>query len=415
MTGNFVIGFEAIPILTAETLQLLKPGFGSEAPDSQLSNYWIEQEPDVSDHYPVEEELKLLGIDIGVVEKFFETLFNLYNKWRGKNFNGPLPEFFRKKYGHLAKKQDLEKGIIGETCDVLGNFAPACILTSVGLSFNECDLPDLMRNLLSNQTPANIAIVDMLRVQADDMGYDLTRHINLSPWHLFHNQPLSVLSFSDLHRRESHFLAEYVYKTLTDVFLAQGLGNWENQLKLKINDRRLGDCLPDAFKAMNFGVYRRISFRGWLGLLKWKFDVRKRTFITPKFGFYSYLKSAPEDLENDFLEVYGLNQSIWQMLEEKNAPLNIREGLMLMGNQVGCYISGSLWLWESVIEQATRFDNHHEVRNFFLKVYNSIAGGSACYPYLRPFFRVDAKENYLFAAMDFGIELPDLKNKKEND
>lgn len=130
--ASYWLGFEQVSILAAKSVEWGRPGATEDSSFIELSTRYVDMSG--KDCYPADEELGCYGVDVRAVRSVVEKSFGYYRELQGENFSGLFPQHLRETFGHLFQdEKDLANGVVGETCDVLGNFLPAATLTSVGM------------------------------------------------------------------------------------------------------------------------------------------------------------------------------------------------------------------------------------------------------------------------------------------
>lgn len=413
--GMFLIGFEGISLLTAQSIRHLRGGFGSRESENQHTGLF--PEGDGREHYPIERELEVLGVESAVVRELIDWLFDRYHFWRGKDFTGPFPKFLHKEYKTIVDAKQLEVGVRAETSDALAAFLPACTYTGFALSIRESELAEPLRLLLLENTSEAIAITDVLEREARTLGYDLTEHLDLSPWAHFDGHYLKAEGFSDnfdfAHKTdEATRLMNYLAE-------ATNTSQWHKQLAVLNNDRRRDDnALPDWLRTTVIGCPRLITFQTWCRLQRMRFIIARRSLLSPRFPFFKYGQPAPDDLEKDFAEAHKRSQEIFghfdcldsaSKSEVKILP-TLRQFVMPIGSQVATQFWHHIKGWETLIAEET---GHHVPRGthrFFLGCYNAI---THLHPTIKPLMRVDLTPDYTFSHCPFPIVASDNKAEKK--
>lgn len=403
LMGQFLIGFDGVSLLMAQSLLRSKIGFGSDHADKQLSQLF----PEFSDRdrYPIELELEFLGVDPKIINRLLDNSFDFYYKWRGQQNNGPFPDFLRKRYKKYVDKDDLENGVVGESCSVLSAFAPACLYTSFGIPIKENEFSDFLRALLADEMPEGIALVDILSEEAETLGYNLDDHLDSSSWSQFSNRYLSIIGFKE---EDFIFDSDQALRMINYSAASQNTSAWKKVLEELLPQRKEWDLLPANFKTIGVGVSRLMSFGAWCAIQRSPFNLSERTPLIPQAKFYSYEKPAPDGLDKDFLELHRQNLEMETLFKTKEIPINLQQYAMALGNLVGCQAWGDLRLWEDIIYHGTKFSVPSEVRKFFLGCGNLICD---TYPRIKSFFRYDRTQDYLFSHTAKPIEMPKINEK----
>src|SRR3989344_6713814 len=320
-TANLWICCEAISILAAKSLEWNRPGSGF----IELSTRHVDMSG--KDYYPIERELEeLSGINPSEITSVIEKGFELYRELAGgDNFDGLFPQFLREKYGHLYKDtpKDLEAGVIGETCDVLGNLLPCATLTSVGMSISGEALPKLLSHLILDNTPENIAIAEAIIEESKKVGgYQFIRHYEPTVWEEVNWRYLrDVFSMFDV-TSSAWMLGDYqlfkenaesvLNESMNSRFISGELGE-QSELeyfleKLKGITRGEFDKLPSEFESVSALFRGVMSFRGWRDLQRQGFCSHARSLVSPALGFYRYDKPASPELNKSFAQLHHYNR-----------------------------------------------------------------------------------------------------------
>lgn len=391
--GLFLFCFDGISNLTAQGIQRLKPFFGSSQPNMLLSNFY----PNLSgrDHYPIEQELEILGADRRNIESVIDKSFDYYYDWRGVQDNGKLIEFFENTYRRYMDKEELKRGAIGEAYNVLASFIPACMYTSFGIFVWQHEFPDFLRNLLTDDTPESTALSELLCYEVNKVGYDLEEHLDSSSW-ARSNQGHMTPEIRDTLRTEDFMPnSEEVLRILGYSATPQSSSQWLKILEKLVAERDQSDALPEHFKNVKIGLSRVLSFRALCGLQRSPFSTIYRSRLDPFLGFMEYDKLLPRELEIDFKKIHNTDRELVRELTNKEISPNLQQYVMAMGNRVRCSVFGSLYLWEKVINESTSFSTPHGVRKFFVGSANSIISH---YSWMRNLMRVDLTPTYIFHA-----------------
>lgn len=177
--GHVCICMENVSILAAKSVEWVRPGAGH----IELSTRFVDMNG--ADFYDIAAELEILGANPKEAREFMARCFDRYAFLSGGDaFNGPLPTFYRDRYERFYAQDPggLTTGIIGETCDVLGNLLPAATRTSVCTAVSGEALSSVLRHLLLDGTPENRAIADAIVREAAKIGADqYCRHYEPTP------------------------------------------------------------------------------------------------------------------------------------------------------------------------------------------------------------------------------------------
>src|SRR3989338_2740475 len=313
-TANLWICCEGISILAAKSFEWNRPGSGF----IELSTRYVDMSG--KDYYPIQRELaELYGINPLKITSVIEKGFSLYRELAGENFDGSFPCFLREQFGGLYADdpEGLKAGVIGETCDVLGNLLSCATLTSVGMSISGEALPKLLAHLILDNTPENLALVEAIIEESKKVGgYQFVRHFEPSEWERENWRYLPVTD---------EILTTDSVSTAWMQGKGQGLRGVETEIlntkmESRYTDRELGgltglecflrkagstkrgefDKLPREFEVAAVLFQGMMSFRGWRDLQRQGFCTHFRSLVTPNLGFYRYDKPAPAELRNTF-------------------------------------------------------------------------------------------------------------------
>lgn len=417
--GKLSLCCENISILAAKSLEWARAGTGY----IELSTRYVDMAG--KDCYPIEQELSWFGVPKTMVQDTIQLSFDYYRTLQGEKFSGPFPSFLRQQYGPLvADAKDLENGVVGETCDVLGNFLPCSTLTSVGVAISGEAFPDLLRHLILDGTPENIALANLIITEAKKIGGDqFIRHYEPTPWksasweyldpHSFGFMPqLNALGRSQI---TSSLLVpnEHVKRILYWSFRRQPrfvhCWTFDDTLAelLKIK-RGEFDKLPNHFEEISATFAGVMSFRSWRDLQRQQYCTHYRTHITPDFGFYFYNKPAPTEFFDACRNLWQSNVNLSRIMKEHNVPPELMQYPLAMGNLIGFSIAGNLTQMEFCNWQRTKFSVNHEVRQIFTAMETLL---HEVYPWwgsasvVAKISRADLTPAYIFARTKEGIPL----------
>lgn len=367
--------------------------------------------------YPIEKELALYGVDPGLVRSVMQSSFDYYRTLQGEKFSGLFPCFLREHYKANAQEKLFENGIVGETCDVLGNFLPCATLTSLGIAASGEAFAGILQHLLLDETPENIALVEVILAEAQKIGGDqFSRHFEPTEWkkasweylspHVYGLPPIKMLRSSNL--TNSIFPNnEYAKRVLYNGFRKQygfvGCSHFSNVLDaLKQIPRGEFDKLPNHFEKITADFSGMMSFRSWRDLQRQQLCTHYRTHVTPNLGFYRYDKPAPQEFFEACLDVWLKNEELYIEMRSKGVPPALMQYPLAMGNMVGFEMAGNLAEMEFCIWQRSKFSVNHEVRQIFLKMHQALAEQ---YPWWSDMSRADTTPAYVFARTERGIPL----------
>ncbi|MBI2023813.1 FAD-dependent thymidylate synthase [Candidatus Giovannonibacteria bacterium] len=404
-TSSFYLGFEQISLLAAKSIEWTRPGAGY----IELSTRYVDMGG--KDCFPIAELLGIYGKSAVSVIGLLEKSFDYYRELQGDKFSGPFPQFLRENYSKfITNEKDLENGVVGETCDVLGNFLPCATLTSVGVHISGESLPELMKHLIVDNTPENEALAEAVMAESEKVGANqFIRHFEPTPWKtmsweyldtkafLNHEDPIVVESGS-LSREAAEKILVRAFQKLKS---GEKIKNIDDLIsKFKDVPRGEYDRLSNQFERINATLSGVMSFRGWRDLHRQGFSTHLRTFVTPDIGFYKYDKKAPESFFKASEYIHNENKKVYRELD--TLPREILQYPMAIGNLIGFEISSNLLQWEFCNWQRTKFSVNHEVRQVFLSMENLLRKN---YPWWKDISRADITPAYIFARTEKGIPL----------
>ena len=411
--ASYWLGFEQISILAAKSIEWGRPGETEDSSFIELSTRYVDMSG--KDYYPADEELGCYGVDARAVRDVIGKSFGYYRELQGENFSGPFPRYLRETFGHLFRdEKDLANGVVGETCDVLGNFLPAATLTSVGVHVSGEALPELLRHLILDKTPENLALVEAVISEASKIGAgQFIRHYEPTEWKWMTWQYLRTDSFSSgISVGENIFTMELPGRQWVEDSLVRSFGKaWAmcgsvNSLlfMLKVAKRKEHDKLPNQFERVSATLSGVMSFRGWRDVQRQSLAAHFRTYLTPLIGFYSYDKEAPESFFQACREIHYENARLYLEMQRtgKAMPPELAQYPLALGNLVGFEFSANLLEWEFCNWQRTKYSVNHEVRQVFLTAEKALREE---YPWWSEISRTDTTEAYVFARTKEGVPL----------
>jgi thymidylate synthase ThyX len=379
--GSLWLCCEGVSLLTAKSLEWGRPGIGF----IELSTRYVDMSG--KDCYPVELELEAgWGIDPDDILKENAFLFKLYCNLAGQKFDGMLPNYMRNKYGELFtdSPKSLELGIVGETCDVLGNLLPASTLTSVGINMSGESFSQLLKHLILDNTPENLALAEAILNESKKIGGNqFATHFQPTPWEKSGWQYPVVAHFKDIADKAPAI--KYYWNngpsgsrpSIFDLDIFD-----PGKIRIKVGKfahmaRHKFDKLPREFEVITLPFYGVMSFRSWRDLQRQGLCTHMRTLITPKLGFYTYdkfLKDSPYPafLYDAFDGAHKSGIGIYRTLREKDVPPVMKQYPLAIGNNIGFVLAGNLRQLEFCNWQRTKPSVNHEVRQIFMGIENGI-------------------------------------------
>lgn len=392
--------FENISILAAKSIEWTRPGAGY----IELSTRYVDMSG--KDIYPIARELKNFGVNYERVDDYLSLLFNTYRSLQGEDFNGPLPNFLAEYYRDTVPPEKIRAGIIGETCDVLGNFLPAATLTSVGVSISGESLPSLIKHLELDDTPENNVIIESLKKEGVKIGANqFLRHLETTSWDEMNWQYLQIADYLEI--KSLTFLPhkEQAEEQLVKIFCGQkrfqDLIAFDDVVDLIAKTPRgEHDKLPREFEAISVHFFGQMSFRGWRDLQRMGFCGHKRSWLSPKRGFYRYDKPTPPELARYFQQAKKEGENLYRHLMEKNVPASMAQYPLALGFLVDFLITGNLRQFEFCNWQRSKPSVNHEVRQTFHSFESHLR---RAYPWWPKISRANMTPAYIFAR---GSALP---------
>ncbi|MDO8572582.1 MAG: FAD-dependent thymidylate synthase [bacterium] len=412
-TATLHICFEGISILAAKSIEWTRPGAGY----IELSTRYVDMSG--KDLYPVENELRILGVHPDFCDEVSEEskrCFEVYKSLEGDAWNGPLPQFLAKQYQNIIPVDKLKQGVIGETCDLLGNILPCSTLTSLGGSFSGESLVTLIQHLWMDMLPETNAIAEAIIAEANKVGANqFLRHLETTPWQEAMWNYLSPVNGTQASFSVIPSLA-YTEKALMSVLTLQE-ELWKSKSIeeviriLSLNPRGEYDKLPREFETVSVGFYGGMSFRGWRDLQRMGLCAHKRGLVSAFNGFYTYTKPAPQVLIEAFNHIHLKNGSIETRLlyaakthreNDRKTMRAIMQYPLVLGNMVPFYMTGNLRQMEFCNWQRSKPSVNHEVREVFLSFEYELRNA---YPWWGKISRADTTPAYVFARGDSDIPL----------
>lgn len=401
--------FEQISLLAAKTIEWGRPGAGY----IELSTRYVDMS--AAGCYPIERELSAgWQVREDAVRSAFARAFERYERLAGRNFDGSFPTFLRERFGafYADALKDLEAGVIGETCDVLGNLLPCSALTSVAACVSGEAFPVLLKHLLLDATPENLALCELIVEEAGHLGASqFARHYEPTVWEWTHWQYLGTRKFK-------HWASEH--RGVVVKLLGPSGASWDSWRRvtaaLESRESPMGlsaldkfmvgrgefDKLPPEFEHSALSFTGLMSFRGWRDLHRQGFCTHNRTLVTPDLGYYRYDKPAPGDLQKILEEQGRDDASLYMSAVEASVPPFLTQYLLTLGERVGFTVSANLRELEFCTWQRSKFSVNHEVRQAFLGIEACIRHAFQGWPTLS---RCDMTPAYVFARGERGIPL----------
>lgn len=440
--GAFVaLCCENISIHAAKSLEWTRPANGI----IELSTRYVSMQKALL--YPIWDELALYGVDPAKIQGYYNACFGEYRGLVGdeKSLDGPLPSYFREHYRDLiTDERDLERGITGETFDLCGNLLPTAACTSVALVCSGEAFPTILKHLILDGTPENLALVELIAQESAKIGGDqFARHYLPTEADRRSWSYLSVGHFLDSAQRlkapwasiidEQPEAAPYVIldhfamkeefrgcENMADIaaklfYQFDKDGNVVYQLNPEtgqeepVSIRATYDKLPSEFEAFTVSFEGVMSWRGWRDLHRMSFAAHNRTLVMPYLGFYQYDKPAPAELAAAFNRVETAGRELYEEAQRCGVPEFMLQYLLPMGFNIGYSFIANLREHEFCGFQRTKYDVNHEVRQSFLAHENALR---VELPWWSLFSRANTTPAYVFARASgpdgTGVPLPEM-------
>lgn len=382
--ANLRLCCEGVSLLAAKSLEWNRPGSGY----IELSTRYVDMSG--KDTYPIELELEAgWNVDPKPIVESRDFLFHLYRSLAGEKFDGILPNQMREKYGGLFADdlKSLQAGIVGETCDILGNLLPASTLTSVGINVSGEAFPQLLKHLILDDTPENLALVEAILEESKKVGGNqFATHYEPTEWEEKIGWQYPATSHFRSMANAGRPSIEFCWDRTKFQFSFSNLGcvnvvDFDPQsirckiARLSTVKRGEFDKLPRDFEDFTLPFAGVMSFRSWRDLHRQGFCTHSRTYLTPRLGFYNYDKlfarkdtPYPAFLFDSFDAAHKNDWDVYNSLREKKVPAVLKQYPMALGNNVGFKTTANLRQWEFCIWQRTKPSVNHEVRQIFVDI-----------------------------------------------
>jgi len=393
--------FEQVSILLAKSIEWCRPGAGY----IELSTRYVDMAG--KDVYPIARELAEYGVPEEMVENVINASFAAYKELQGDDFSGPFPQFLREQWHDTVNNDSkLEQGVIGETCDVLGNLLPCATLTSLGVGISGEALPEMIRHLKLDNTPENHVAVELVIEEAKKTGASqFLEHLELSEWRKTGWGYIESDNFKSwAHLPAKAEVENVLLRLFTEKEGFQDCQNWSDVIsRLKGLERSNFDKLSREFEHVISTFWGMMAYRGWRDLHRMGFCTHRRGYIDPtKYGFYQYDKPAPDILQQRFFEIHALNQELFRTMKAHGVPNSMMEFPLVLGNLIPFTVGANLRQWEFCHWQRSKPSVNHEVRQVFLKFERIIREQ---YPWWSEISRADMTPAYVFARGNSDIPL----------
>ena len=361
--------------------------------------------------YPVWTELALINAQLGsMVRGNIEASVDEYRRLMGEKFDGPFPKFLRAWATELelvTDAKDLESGIIGEACDVLGNLLPCSTLTELGLAVSGEAVGQMLKNLRLEGSPECVAVAQLIEDETERAGHSyFLRHHEPTPWEIaswVYLEPANASFFDSAPYEQAKFRILAAYGMASDD-AEDNTANFSALLAgLKETPRGEFDKLPKQFRGLSVMAQDVMSYRSWRDLQRQSLSVHFRSRVTPELGFYEYPKAWWWGLDDTFRDTHARDKEIYILMRARHVPPELAEYVMAMGNLVTYQITSDLRQAEFCGWQRSKWGVNDEVRQSFLKIEHHLRG---TYPWWAQLSRADLTPHYVFARGSSPVVLP---------
>lgn len=408
--ASVVFCVEDCSILTAKSLEWARPASGpielstrfvrmdKNGSNVPLYPFWLDMEAKNSSQPPS-------GNAISSAKALAEDLFAEYCR-RMKDDDGPnsLSKFFREKYAEIFEPKDLEKGIKGEVCDVLGNFLPAATLTSLGIGVSGESFPGIIKCLILDRTPENFALAEFILSEAEKTGANqFLRHFDPTEWEREFWGYLPQLWLSrdwqgKIITKCGDLDNEAIKRNIREIYKDTP---FEGDILNPSVPRTEFDKLPSDFENFSFWTEGVMSFRGWRDLHRQSFCNHKRGYVTPHVGIYQYDKPAPQELNMALMAANRRCIGVFNALRDVISPV-MPQYAMPLGSLISFQVGANLREWEFCNWQRSKPDVNHEVRQVFLAIEKKIRDKL---PWWENISRANMTPGYVFARTEKKVPL----------
>ncbi len=394
---------ERVSIQVAKNLEETWPGTAF----IELSSRYVDFSG--KSQYPVWAELALINAQLGsMVRGNIEASVDEYRRLMGEKFDGPFPKFLRAWATPLVTDvKDLESGIIGEACDVLGNLLPCSTLTELGLAVSGEAVGQLLKNLRLEGSPECVAVAQLIEDETVRAGHSyFLRYHQPTPWEVAswtYLEPTHRKMFDVTPLRQAKFRILVAYGILADD-LENNTANFSALLAgLKETPRGEFDKLPKQFRGLSVMAQDVMSYRSWRDLQRQSLSVHFRSRVTPMLGFYEYPKARWWGLDDTFRDTHARDKELYILMRARHVPPELAEYAMAMGNLVTYQIISDLRQAEFCGWQRSKWGVNDEVRQEFLKIESHLR---RTYPWWEQLSRADLTPHYVFARGSSPVVLP---------
>jgi thymidylate synthase ThyX len=394
--GNLCICFERISMLAAKSIEWSRPGSGYV----ELSSRYVDMGG--NDMYPIVDDLTALDISTKHATSTIDTLFKEYKTFIGEDLDGEFPKWLVETYGsNIEKPATLKLGVSGETYDVGGNLLPAGTLTSLCATVSGEAFPSLLRHLRLDDTPENDAIVEFLVEEGKKTGADqFARHYDIGEseaalWRYLDTTPFERESWSDSSVKPLGTLPSD--EPIAQALALEGYPSISSAIATLFPDGRTGEKdfrkLPRAFETVTCAFKGVMPFRDWRDLQRMGMSTHKRTFLTPRLGFYQYDKPHPLVVDEAFAKAEAAARAAYEKYEG-TVPAPLLQYLMPLGCNVGFLYAANIRQHEFCNWQRGKSDVNHSVRQIFIDMEVKLR---ETYTWYAKASRGDITRKYVFA------------------
>lgn len=397
--ASFVLCLEDVSILAAKSLEWGRPGSAY----IELSTRYVDFSG--KSQYPIWNELAVIDAELAtLVREHIEARVAQYRTLIGSNFDGPFPNFLRAHWSGIVGPDNIKAGVIGESCDVLGNLLPCTTLTSLGVSVSGEAFPELLKHLYLDDTPENDALAEFIIAEAERVGAaHFARHLDISEWRRADWSYLTPSASKYAELLPWKFAEDILYRALsaTEKYATKTFEEIIDTMEGL--ERSSHDKLPAQFEQVTAVFGGTMSFRGWRDLQRMGMSTHHRSRVTPLVGYYRYPKPAPSELTGAFAEAHAADADMWFRLYGLNVPPLVCQYAMTMGELVTYTIAGNLRQSEFCNWQRSKWGVNDEVRGEFLAMEQRLR---QAYNWWGRLSRADTTPHYVFARGATPIIMP---------
>ncbi len=396
--ARLILCVEQVSILVAKIIERTWPGTAF----IELSTRYVDFSG--KSQYPIWNELGVFGEAYERRAKVtIEASVEAYRELIGANFDGPFPNEVREwASSRVTDQKDLNAGVIGESCDVLGNLLPCATLTELGLAVSGEAMGELLKHLRLENSPECVAVAQMIQDETVRAGHGyFLRHCDPTPWERSMPRYIEtteelVFDLFDERRVMERLLLARDGRIYGGIDFANKIEQEFERFISSLQDVPRGeyDKLPELFRVASVMVQNAMSFRGWRDLQRQSLSVHARSRVTPLLGFYTYPKFQSEAFTRACTSARARDAECYASFVQAHVPAEISEYPLAMGNLVMYQMTSDLRQAEFCAWQRTKWGVNDEVRQRFLSLEHWLR---TFYPWWARISRADMTPHYVFA------------------